>query len=230
MKTTKLNVLIMLLILAAGFSSCAKTDRLIEENELYVKVENASEFSNVAEVKLMMYDASNNRWIELAQSDWKDGGFIIELPETISSNYLHALDINGFLINIATPPTITVSNKNVKVRTPLFCGFDKDGKEVAYFRPSAIDENGNAKDVFFTYVDSDVNISGYTKAEGHAIPACPDCPSWFKQTTTYSIKWKKGWNVWWTSSDYTVAGYTLIETRQWSTAPVSELKWYGSEN
>jgi len=247
LKLKKLRLPVMLLALAVSISSCAKKEAgSCCADEWYFEVENASEFKNVVEVKLMVYERDSiravgsygstfttNLYIALARSEWKDNGFTIEFPKTLASNYLYPL-IRGDAIappitRIPKQPTTTISNGNVKVTTAYFVGYDKDGNVVAVFSPANIDKNGNTQTATFTYVNSDVSISGYSKAGGHAMPIYPDGPSAFETTTNYSVKWKKGWNVWSLSRTHTVEGYTAITTEQWTTTPVSELKWYGSE-
>jgi len=226
MKQLKLLILSLMLIVAV--SSCKKGGDNSDEGMLYVKVENASEFSNVAEVKLMVYDRSIDMNIELTNGEWKDGGFTIELS-MLDPNYCYTLANSGFPTSIANiPPTMTISNNNVKVGNVNFCGVDENGNLVTHFYPF-IDENGTTNRAFYTYVDSDVTISGYTEESGyyHIIEGS-NAPEEFKQTTTYSVKWEKGWNVWFVSRSQIREGDIMIITEQWSTAPVSGLKWYGS--
>jgi len=193
------------------------------------KIENASKYNNIVGIKLIWFE-SVSKYSILARGDRENGGFTIALPKTLDQNCLNALNISGFHINIAVPSTLNVSNNNVKVFTlSNYCGVDKVGNVVAYFRPSAIDENGNVKDVYFTYVDSDVTISGYTESRFTVIPTENYTgPGEWKQTTTYSIEWKKGWNVWWISRNWHTPTATVTE--RYSTNPVNNLKWDGEEN
>ncbi|MCL2436254.1 MAG: hypothetical protein FWD09_09005 [Lentimicrobiaceae bacterium] len=239
----------ILLILAGSFSSCQSKNEddaggpLLSGNRITAKVANASAYSNVVEVKLVVFiegdpiPVVNGTYtpmlpIELSSGDWVDGGFVIELPETLAPGYLNAIfyDCIGPFVHGHLQPTITISNKNVKVSSAYFAGVDKDGNVVATFSPVRLDKDGNNVDeAFFTFVDSDVTISGYAKEEGHAHPAYEGAPSWFEITTNYSVEWEKGWNVWFFSRHHAVSGHTLITTEQWSITPVSGLKWYGSE-
>jgi hypothetical protein len=224
----------IMLFVAIG---CDKSEK---PNEIKAKVENASKYRNVVKVKLMVYDRTTSErhgnvnvftdhYVEIANGKWKNGGFTMEFPKTLAQNHIRPL------INSNSPtqiyykqPTMTINDENVRVVDAYFVGVDKKGNAVAIFSPVKIAENDNTK-AFYTYADSDITISGYTKSEGHAIPEHEDAPSWFEETTNYSVEWKKGWNVWSFSSNYTITGYTLIITKQWTTASVSGLKWYGSE-
>ena len=209
--------------------------------KIEAKVENASKYSNVVAVVLKGYDRSTDKNIELARGDWKDGGFIIVLPKTVYPNYYHALINNDreYMTIIDPPSTVSISNKNVKVFHARFFGVDKDDNMVTRFYPLKIDKNGYAQDAFLTYVDSDVTISGYTEREGTFTYTEYDNARfemlhiqhiwWKKITTTYSIKWKKGWNVWFFSrSGNTQTPSTATE--KWASTPVSKLKWYSTED
>ena len=201
------------------------------DDELYIhaKVEYASNYSNAVGVKLMGFDRSIDKNIELARGEWKDDGFTIVLPKTLEPNYLHALiNNNGLQTTISdTPLTMTISNKNVKVGNVNFWGVNKEGNWVTYFYPFIIDEDGYAKSAFYTYVDSDVTISGYSETEVAIARYDKDKEEniWYlyKKTTTYSIEWKKGWNVWYLSSITSSSERTVTE--KWSTISVSQLKW-----
>jgi len=124
---------------------------------------------------------------------------------------------------------MTISNMNANVGNVDFWGADKVGNVVAHFYPFRIDEDGNAQQAIYTYVDSDVTISGYVETRRMISEYDEDKNAniWYewKVTIIYSIKWEKGWNVWNYSSSSSLEDRTITE--QWTTIPVSELKWYG---
>jgi len=230
----------LLLILAFMLSSCDDGVSLVtggDELHISAKVENASKYSNVAEVKLVVNNLTVNSAV-IARGDWKGDGFTIVLPKTLSANHLHTLINNSgpptTIIN--APSTLNISKKNVKVVTANFVGVDKNGNLVTYFFPFEIDKYGNAKGAFYTFVDSDVTISGHTEREGTILTEYDIelykkmdivMPWWSKITTTYSVNWKTGWNVWELSRFYNFQ--ELIATEEWSSTPFGELKWYGGE-
>ena len=238
------------MILTAGFYSCEKVNdnsdeimgcRKLEKpdeveanvvTKIEAKVENASKYSNVVEVKLMVYDLSIDDYIELVRSDWKDGGFTIDLPKTIDTNYLQVSAYNRGLLNPIADPSlnITISNKNVKAGTAYFGGIDKAGNVVTWFYPFKIDEDGNADEAFYSYVDSDVTISGYDETEAVQDFTVNEIRylALIKTSTIYSVGLKKGWNVWCLSSIRCEQDFTI--TNMWSTTPNSVLKWYGFED
>jgi hypothetical protein len=234
------NITTLCFIVVALFvpTSCDK-----EKLEAYVitkveaKIENASKYSNVVAVILIAYDRVNERHVELARSDFKNGRFTIELPKMLAPNYLHTLINNDEVhMSINNPQsTMTISNKNVNVWHAYFWGVDKDDKRVVYFYPVEIDMNGCKQDVFFTYVDSAVIISGHMERkesifiitqhdEIRNMGTFPHPIQWHKITSTYSLKWEEGWNVW-RLSRLGQEGKTATES--WSGTPVSRLKWYG---
>ena len=235
----------VMLMMAGSFSSCTRNEEppqqiSIDEWCSNIKITNASEYKNVVEVKLLAYDVNairitnghsyNGRYIELASFDWKDEGFTIELPESLDSNYLRPLVTNGWQVSIDLGSGIIISNENAKVADILFAGVDKDGHVVATFSPINYKRSDiNLTEAIFTYVDSDVTIFGYNFAQGHCFPAFLGAPSWVERTTTYSVQWQKGWNVWFHTKQSSEEGYILYEEVKWSTNPVSNLKWYGRE-
>jgi len=209
---------------------------------LYAKVDRPSRFSDVVEVKLVIYDDAGKQ-IELNRGKWEGDGFRIVLPKTLNSNSLHTLinnnDINSGVAPtiINTPPTMTISNKNVKVANASFLAFDKDGNQVTYFFLSEIDENGNLNPsgiIYFTYVDSDVTIFGYSEREVLGFPCGnihwidePIASVLWKETNVYSTEWTKGWNVW----RLTGGANCLEETRkeEWTTISMSKLRWFSNK-
>lgn len=208
------------------------------EKEVYAKVENASEFNNVVTVKLMVWSYNTHRYEELARCDWNGGRFTIGFPRIVDSIYLISPIHESW---IAPQPTVIISDDNIKIADACFVGIDKYGYEVAKFSPIRIDVNyyfteneiGDGlkyadTEAFYTFVDSDVIISGYTAGQGnYLLPEGSLSPGSFIQITNYSIKWKKGWNTWFFSKSHTREGGTMIETEQWSTTPIDGLKWYG---
>ncbi len=205
------------------------------EDELYIyaKVENASKYSNVVAVKLMMRDNVVSEDVEIAQGDWKDGSFTIVLPKIDRKDYRKFFNIRVLPITISENlSTISISNKNAGRGFVEFVGVDKDDNVVTRFHPTKMDENGNAARVSFGYVDSDVSIFGYIRAGTWATDFDEFTgltSNWAWQNhTIYSIEYKEGWNV---SSYSSVQSQKRLITDKYSTIPInSSLKWYGGED
>ena len=204
-----------------------------------VKVENASKYSNVVEVVLRGWDSSIG-YIEIARGKWNGDGFTIVLPKTLNPDYLHALVNYGWYPTIIDPPsTMTISNKNVKILNADFRGIDKDGNVVTRFFAFEIDKDDNPNSVIYTYVESEVTIAGYAEREGELYTEYNEEMFrgmhvhfvWLdKITTTYSVEWKEGWNIWSISRFGNYKKTPTTATEKWSTTPISRLKWYGSED
>ena len=218
-------------------TECKKSEKNYKAKtvtKIKAKVENASKNVNIVEVKLMVYDFGIDNYVELARSDWKDGGFTIELPKKLEPNCLHLTGYNrGILEPVADPSlNMTISNQNVKAGTAHFWGVDKDGNLVTQFYPFKIDEDGSVNEVFYSFIDSDVTISGSNEKE--VIMSMRDSEKKTdilgktKVTDIYSVKLKKGWNVWWFSGYSSVSERIIIN--KWSTAPFSNMKWYSFED
>ena len=238
---TAITTLSFIVVIIFAATSCNKTENPVElyssvVTNIEVKVENATEYSNVVEVKLMVIDRNIGKYIELASGEWKDGGFTIVLPNKLDPNFLSTLFNNNRVpMPIINPPsTVTINNKNVQVCYAYFFGFDKDGNAVNYFYPAEIDKDGNVQDAFFTYADSEVTISGSAErrkdsfiSTQHDWVRNQGCIlmfiQWNKINTIYSLKWEEGWNVW-SLYRFAVSGSTATE--KWS-PPISNLKWYG---
>ena len=238
MKRNILSFAAFLLVLAGTFSACEKS-AFVEEDELYLyaKVENASEYRDVVVVKLMMYRSSivESEFIELARGDWKEGGFTIVLPKINSNDYRTLINQRWLpsSINLYSS-TITISDKNTRAGGVSFWGVDKDGNRVTQFFPHTTGDDDNVGRALFTYVDSDVIISGYIDAG----TSCNDYDEYtgatsmwsWRDRTIYSVEMKEGWNVVVHSNFQCVPEGTITE--KLSTIPINrlELKWYGGES
>ena len=232
-KTTLYLVLVTLFV-ATGCDKIEKPDELYTNpvTKIEAKVENATKYSNVVAVKLMVITKYTDGYIELARGDWKDGGFTIELPQTIDPSILCAETYTrGLLGPIADPSLkIAVSNRNAKAGTACFYGVDKDGNHVTDFYSLKIDENGNINEAFFSYVNTDVTIFGHDEREAIQDFQVGEVRyiANVKTSTTYSVDLKKGWNAWWFSNIRDEQKFTI--TNKWSTAASVGVKWYSFED
>ena len=213
-----------------------------DELYIYAKVENASDYDDGVEVKLLMYIGTDGV-IEVARGEWKGKGFKMVIPEEINPNYLNTYLKTYLPKAVDDPPsTLTITGeKNVKVVWDAdFRGYNKDGKQVARF--FAYDNAYPTWDGIpqFTYVDSDVTISGYVEEQVLA-PECgvdymrvdgqvvdPILYEW-KKTTTFSIEWKKGWNIWRFSGSISRPSIGIMK-EEWATTPKNRIIWSGRRN
>ena len=123
-----------------------------------------------------------------------------------------------------------ISNKNVKAGTLFFDGIDKDGNIVTSFYPLKINDDGSADEIFYSYVDADVDIHGYAEREDIADFEIDGIKyiAFVKTITTYSVELTRGWNTWWLSNIRNEKEFKY--TNKWSTASISILKWYSFED
>ena len=224
---------IVILLLLAGCTSDEVQQNCMIVCDCNCDDENDSVYNNAAFVKIKMHNFNTDREDELTRGECKNGALTTEFPKTLDSNYLYELiNSNWFPTNIINAPsTMTISNNNVKVGHAIFEVVTNEDNVATHIYPFKIDENCNAESVFYTYVDADVTISGFFKRE---VVICEydiskNVDIWYKwqQTTTYSIEWKKGWNVWCLS--ISESRKERIITEQWKNSSAGELKWCRSE-
>ena len=238
MRLEKLKLPVMLLALAVCFSSCEKKEELdidelctceeeqqqsyLEDAVIIANVENASKYSKADVVWWSWYDMDLRTIIKLAQAEWKNGSFAIELPETLDQNNVG--EAFGDMFDY-----LTINNRDVKVREATFVALENNGNYVTSLFHAKKIENGYVQ-AFYIYADSDATFYGSTTSGAYFSEKDDNghCSLYlWEKNTTFSGNWKKGWNIWYLSSSYSKA--ERIITELWSSAPVCGLKWYGGE-
>ncbi|MDR0231624.1 MAG: hypothetical protein LBI82_05835 [Dysgonamonadaceae bacterium] len=128
----------------------------------------------------------------IAQAQYKNNGFTLELPETLSAKYLEEIDeIEEF----------SVSDKNAKIY--LFediRGYDKFENEIGYFYLG--EENDDSSHYTYSshyacwmYADGDVTIVGEYKYIDEYYNYKYDDYEYDDYTNRRDLRLKKGWNV-----------------------------------
>ena len=204
----------ILLVVCVLFAGCKKADddSVISIDKITAKIDDASKFSDVKKVKITALYYENDSWVQasIAESDFKDGDFTINLPETVDTKYLYSLENLSKVVN--------VSNKNAKrSNTAQVWGVDSENKNIALFEYKKVSESYMTR-MTWDYVDSDVNISGSstsTPTENMEL------------TITYSLKLKKGWNITYQIETITKQGDKTIQKTEYKNSAVSGLKWIG---
>jgi len=217
MKTKNLITAVFLLF-AVFIVGCDNPNPPI--THIHAKVENAEKFGNIVEVRLIIAlppaeSGLPNRHIEIARGDWKDCGFAIELPKTVNPNHLSRLTpdgrwrvrLNRYIYSEELSAATTISNRNARTVSGELGGFDKNGDLVAFFSFGNMIDEDNYTRAVFTYVDSDVTVLG-NSVRGHEISAYDEI-SYLKVLGTYSIEWKRGWNLSSLAKSRTVTDSTL---------------------
>ena len=221
MKIKIFRITAILLFLAGGMTACSVNGEVqrscVDEkgcvDEWRFEIGNASKCDNFVEMKVTMsINPFGYETIDLARENWECNGFTFYLPKTINPNYLMPIDFN-------LPTTVDISNKNAKIGTVFIAAYDKDGSFVNNLAPCKEIKDGYYVQANYVYVDSDVTISGYYKSES----------VYNEAMITYSLEYKKGWNVWYYLSYRTRTGDKVTVANEWTTTPVSSLKWYGEE-
>jgi len=138
----------------------------------------------------------------IAQAPYKDNGFTLELPATVSNKYL-------YLLAEEMPDVITISDKTVNAADIYIEAFDKDDNNIGGFYLTNNDESVYA---MWYYVDKNVTIKGEYKEIYEEYDE--------EEIGKYDVDLKKGWNVvyWsWTESHNNSTGrdvYTYTMTSQ----------------
>ena len=139
--------------------------------------------TQIATVKAIVYWENNDDDYGsdvIAQTQYKNKGFTLELPSTLSAKYL-------FLVYEDAPQGISISNQEAKGRLlEDIEGYDKDENEIGYFY--LVEENDDSEHyTSWLYVDRDVTIKGeYKKINDYYDE---------EYLEKYDLQLKKGWNV-----------------------------------
>jgi len=208
----------------------AEIDKLIADeketesiDKIIAKIVNTSELSNnIKTVKFVVwrknsgfdfiFDFRYNDIVDvLASAEFKDGGFTLNLPKEVPSQYLQ------LVTEIWNGTGVTISNKNAKIFYQLgildIFGYNSSDKRIASFYCNRRETEPSMR---YIYTDSDVNISG-TKTIKHE-----NGDTWMTINKTVALALKKGWNV-----VYCFLGETYSEVR--SSPAFTDLQWAGYE-
>jgi hypothetical protein len=164
------------LLAVAAVCSCDKDEDnssesgAIQNNKLDIVVENGESHSaKIDTVRLEIYSNDQSRDIVLVSAPYGSGKFTLNLPESISLQYIASL------FDEDIPQGVNVSNPNVKGRNPNLYAY-KSGAKVGRFRQKAENVKGD-----ITYADGDVKVTGSYTEKGEKV--------------TFNLDLKKGWNM-----------------------------------
>jgi hypothetical protein len=207
MKKVFLIMALVSLTTVAIFNSCSKDGKENENenggntsigNTVTAVVEDGSSYNETIDNVKVVIEAANN--YEVTSASYSDGGFVLELPASVSDQYLESIE-SSFDNDI--PAGITISNSGVKTATAYILAYKAD-KSTGTFYCGASGWTG-----FLLYADADVSITGTYTDEygvGHNI-------------NNHLIK---GWNIVYVKSTNEATGMYYYETTQ---AP-SGARWY----
>ena len=140
----------------------AESEEISTINKITATVEGGSQYNDkVSKVKFVI---DGSQYFVLATGNYSNGGFTIELPQTVDAKYLEELDFSS---------SVTVSNENAKILWwTYFGGVDADDEYFCEFIYGKLDKYtwdpyyaSDFTNVLYIYVDSNVNISG-TETDG----------------------------------------------------------------
>ena len=192
------------LLAALIFSNCEKYDSKNGGSlTIEVKVQNGENFNNVInEVRAIGYLDSNQQVI-IASAPFENGGFKITLPKKIDERLLEPMYLENYYIQ----PSLKVSNRNVNSTVlDVLYGY-KNNAYVSIFQVYGenVADNNKIYEIFFTYVDKDVKITG-TQYE-------------YDNIFYIDNDLKKGWNV---VYSYANGNELTVTTKK----PNIEVIWY----
>jgi hypothetical protein len=133
----------------------------------FIAVENGASYNGKIDVvKAEIYTENNGDYITLASAPYENGGFTIDLPESVNVQYLESMD------NI--PQGLTVSNPNAKIGMVDLNAYKSDTVTGQFYYGITHWEG------IIAYFDSDLSITGsYTLTD----------------KKVYNVHGKKGWNM-----------------------------------
>ena len=175
-------------------------------------VEDGANYNNTIDVVKVMGNVISGGWTEIATENYSDGGFTIDFPKTLDAKF--TAKISSIIIG---GDKLTISNPDALISDPVrFEGW----KQNLVCRFEHRNDVSPRTEVWYRYVNSDVNISGTYVWVSR--PGTEDEEEW---TDVYSCKLKKGWNVMYYTRNNSSKGKIA---REYTTNTVSGVKWYYS--
>ena len=199
MNITKINLMIVAIMLATVFAACKKDSKDIE-NLVINATDVQGNDSDIATVKAVFLNSSAQTYQdhhEVASTQYQNHGFKLTLPGTIPDKYL--INIEDGYGNI---PSIHTNKKNANIGFIRIDGFDSNG-DFNNFNMRDYQNDQNYIAIDYVYVDRDVIVKGKKS-----------------QDVTVDCSFKKGYNVRYTVLD---AGKVLETTTKPADA---NFKWY----
>ena len=170
---------IVALIVSVVVSSCEKDDGLPVSpvSTLDVKVEDGNDYDNIInEVRLICYNSNNGNPVTLAIVKYSEGGFKMNLPESIPSSVMeNIVDI------FEADSKIDISKKNSKIAIEIeLVAFNKNNEKIGYFFYCKEETDNTYVETLLFYSDSEVNLTGKETYENG--------------TEVWNVSLKMGWN------------------------------------
>jgi len=128
-----------------------------------------SVFTTVKALANIYSDGTENyfKGVEIATGSYSNGGFTLNLPETMNNQYLNKIDDE-----LDLGAGLTFSDANAKITAIIIQGYNSAGKAIGWFEYSSSNIEG-----VICYVDRDVNVIGAN------------------EDFRVNIRFKRGWNL-----------------------------------
>jgi hypothetical protein len=184
------------------------------EGILTVTVEDGSSFNGkIDSVKVGIYGEEEDSYYVMTSAPYSNGGFTLNLPETVSDTYLSELGDLG--------DSITVSNLEVKGAIVNIRAYKADDDIGRFYHGTGTADEDWESDLM--YSNSDVSITGSdTSTSNWEDSDGVHTDTYIKK---YNVHLKKGWNI--VYSRETEKGNNTHEEEKTTIAP-SDAKWYYS--
>ena len=182
-----LSLMTAAMVLMAAFASCSKDNNSKKDDpgggggggalEVNATVVDGNEYNGyIATAKAMMgdYDA-------IASAKYANGGFKLNLPESVSAKYLYSID-DAF--DFEEDFEGTISDRKAKISETWLFAYDREDDEIGGFWWTNENEDVWA---FYVYVDRNLTIKGHE--------------SWYDSYENeyyyyeYDCSFTKGWNI-----------------------------------
>ncbi|MCL2074677.1 MAG: hypothetical protein FWH18_12195 [Marinilabiliaceae bacterium] len=186
----------------------------ISGNKIIAIVENGNNYNNYVDE---VWGIMASDYYEAAKTKYSNGGFTIELPSSITGNYLwNILE----LFDYEYYDNFTISDRSVSCGVIYFLGVDDYGYFLGEFYQLKETYSSNSESIvygYYLYVNKDVTIKGsYSET---------DYGTNYEEIINLSLK--KGWNAVFISLEYSYNNMgNDTETFSFTTTNPGGLKWY----
>ena len=238
MKRYYFSLILMTAIFAELITSCEKA-----ETAVGMTISGTLEFSErydeeITKVEVVIrepagegFPGSAYKKVTLASGTYFNGGFSLELPAKVDDKYL-----DSHFFDEEFPTTIKITDKKVKTGAFSFSTTNMDETKesqipttggfvvhrgIVYPLIYAKSDDKSVTEAMFLYADRKCSIIGsmtvYDELTAFTI----------EKTLAYSVHLKRGWNVLYvTQTEFMEKSDKQVRRDEFSTNPVSGLKWY----
>lgn len=212
----------VLLCSVTVFNGCSKDDGgsgTSQVTSINAKVVNGTDY-NFGNVKAVTYMGSS---YVVAEGSYTNGGFKIDLPETVSSEYLELLTDDTDEEEVSD--WMTVSDKTALMNSIYLEGYDESGDYIGdlfYGAGSVNSTSYSYTEGQYVYVNKDVKLTGSTTDTDNSSGITLQLKS------SANVVLKAGWNIMYYIE--TVSFVNNTGTITYTTSKPSGLQWYSEDD